>query len=77
MVAPFSWSLHSKTLFLRRFILKPTERAWVLLKNSTRDFQDSPPFERSACFYLTITGNFERCQFFNFETDFLENENLF
>ena len=26
---------------------------------------------------MTITGNFERFQYFNFETDFLENENLF
>ena len=24
-----------------------------------------------------ISGNFERFQYFNFETDFLENENLF
>ena len=26
---------------------------------------------------MTISGNFERFQYFNFETDFLENENLF
>ena len=37
-------------LFLRGFILKPTERAYILLKNGTRDFQNSPPFERSAWF---------------------------
>ena len=55
----------------------PTERAKVLLKNGTRDFQNSPPFDRSACFYVTITENFKRFQYFNFETDFLENENLF
>ena len=30
-----------------------------------------------ACFYVTISGNFERFQYFNFETNFLENENLF
>ena len=41
------------------------------------DFLQSPPFERSACFYVTISGNFKRFQYFNFETDFLENENLF
>ena len=63
--------------FLEGFILKPTERAQVLLKNGTRDFQNSPPIERSACFYVTITGNFEQFQYFRFETDFLENENLF
>ena len=28
-------------------------------------------------FYLTISGNFKRFQYFNFKTDFLENENLF
>ena len=56
-----SWflSYHMKTLFLRGFILKPTERAEVLLKNGTRDFQNSPLFERSACFNVTVTGSFE------------------
>ena len=41
------------------------------------DFQNSPPFERSACFYVTISENFEHFQYFNFEADFLENENFF
>ena len=41
------------------------------------DFQNSPPFGRSTCFYVTISENFEHFQYFNFETDFLENENLF
>ena len=26
---------------------------------------------------MTISGNFERFQYFNFEKDFLQNENLF
>ena len=30
-----------------------------------------------ACFYVTISGNFERFQYFYFETDFPENENPF
>ena len=64
-------------LFLRGIILKPTEREQVLLKNVTRDFQNSPPFERSACFYETFTVNSERFQYFNFKTDFLKNEDLF
>ena len=64
-------------LFSRGFILKPTERALVLLKTGTRNFQNSPPFERSACFYVTISGNFEHFQYSNFETNFLENENLY
>ena len=40
-----SWffSKHRKMLFLRAFILEPTE-------NGTKDFQNSLPFERSACF---------------------------
>ena len=63
--------------FFRGLILKPTEKAYILLKKGTRDFQNSPPFERSACFYVTISGNFERFRYFNFEIEFLENENLF
>ena len=43
----------------------------------SRDFQNSPPFERSACFYVTISESFKRFQYFNFETNFLENESLF
>ena len=60
-------SYHWKTLFLKDFILK---------SNGTRDFQNSPSFERSTCFYVTITTYFERFQYFNFEADFLENESL-
>ena len=45
--------------------------------NGTRDFQTSPPFERSVCFYVTICESFKRFQYFNFETNFLEDENLF
>ena len=41
------------------------------------DFQNSPPFERSAYFYVRISESFKRFQYFNFETNFLENENLF
>ena len=41
------------------------------------DFQNSPPFERSACFYVTISENFKRFQYFKFDTDFLQKENLF
>ena len=63
-------------LFLRGFIFKPVERAQVLLKHGTRNFQNAPPFERSACFYVTISENFEHFQYFNFKTDFLENENF-
>ena len=70
-----SW--HWKTLFLRGFVFKPTERAQVFLKNGSRDFHNRPPFLRSACFYMTIDENSERFQYFNFETDFLENKTFF
>ena len=46
-------------------------------KNGNRDFQNSPPSERSACFYATITENFERFEYFNFEINFLKKKNLF
>ena len=50
--------------FPRGFIFKPTERVYVLLKTGTKDFQNSPPFQRSACFYVTISENFEHFQIF-------------
>ena len=39
----------SFTVKFRGFILKPTERSNILLKNGNRDFQNSPPCERLAC----------------------------
>ena len=53
-------SQHRKTLFPRGAILKPTERTQVILKNNTRDFQNSPQLDKSAYFYVSATGNFER-----------------
>ena len=44
--------------------------------NCGRDFQNSPPFERSACFYVTISESFKCFPYFNFETNFLETEKL-
>ena len=41
-------------LFLRGFILKPAERAFILQKKGTRDFQNRSPFERLAYFYVTM-----------------------
>ena len=54
--------------FLRGFVLKPTESASVLgiCKIALR-------LRR----FVTISENFRRFQYFNFETNFLENENLF
>ena len=56
-----------ETLFVRGFILK----------NSTRNFQNSPPPKRSACLYVTISENFERFQYFNFEKDFWKTKTFF
>ena len=58
-------------------ILKPTETAQVFLKSGSTDFQNNPPFERWSCFYVKITENFERFQYFNFEINFLKNKTLF
>ena len=46
--------------WFRGFILKSIERALVLLKSGAMDFQSSP-FERLACFYVTIRGILNVC----------------
>ena len=56
-------------------ILKSTERT-VFLKDNCW-FKNSPPFKRSACFYVTLTGNLDYFQYFYFETTFLKNKNFF
>ena len=65
-----------ENLFLRGFILKPTERAYVLVKNGNSDFQIALHL-RDQHVFVTITENFKRFQYLNFETDYLENGNLF
>ena len=59
---------------LRGFILKPTEIAYVLLKNGTRDFQNSFPFERLPCFYGTTSKKFERFQYLTLKHIFGETK---
>ena len=63
---------HRKTLFLRGFTLKPKESS---SKNDTSNFKNRPLFERSACFYVTVTEYFERFLYLNFEINFLKNIN--
>ena len=46
----------------------------MFIKNDARDFQNRSPFERSACFYVTINGNFKSFQYFDFETNFMGNK---
>ena len=62
-----------KQFFVTSFILNPTKTAYVIFKKSAWDIQNIPPLEKSAWFYVTITGNFERFQYFNLETNFMEN----
>ena len=64
--------LRPENFFLNVSFLKPPKKAYVLLKNSARDFQNSPPIKRSSCFNVTFSG-----QNFNFKTNFQENENIF
>ena len=64
--------------FFRVFILKPTERAQILLQGDTRDFQNSPPFGRSACFFfVTISENLKHFLYINFNSNFLQSKNVF
>ena len=57
-----SWFLSQqrKRLSPKGLILKPIEKTQILLKIGTRDFQNSPPFERSTCFHVIITDSDER-----------------
>ena len=54
--------------------MKPTKRAEVLFKNGARNFENSLPIERSACFYVKVGGNFQRFHYFNFESFFKKLE---
>ena len=66
-----------KTLFLRVSILKPRESAYILLKNSTRDFQNRPPFERLGCFYVTISESIKRFNTLTLKQIFWKTKTLF
>ena len=81
MVAPFSkfygniwvgFCPSTRKLFSQRFHFKANRKRINSSKKWYQKFSKYPPFERSACFYLTISGSFERFQYLNFETDFLK-----
>ena len=60
MVASFS-NFYSKVFtksFSYSFHFKTNRKSIGCSKNDTTDFQNSPPFERSACFYVTINESF-------------------
>ena len=63
--------------FCYNFHLKANRKSIASSKKQYQDFQNSPPFERSACSYVTISENLKRFQQLNFETDFLKNEKFF
>ena len=68
--------LTQENAFSYRFLFK-VNRKKVFLKNLPRDFQNSPPFQRAACSFVAIIGNFERLQYFNLETNFLKKKKTF
>ena len=74
---PCEFCKHWKTLFLRSFILKAPERAQIFLKNGTRDFKNSSRFARQACFYVTISRNFERLQYLTLKQIFWKTKTFF
>ena len=61
----------------QRFHFEANRKSIGSFKKQYQGFSKGPPFERSACFYVTISRNFERFQYLDFEIDFLEKENLF
>ena len=57
------FDLTDENAFLRGFILKSTERALkCYFEKQYLGFSNKPPFERSVCLYVIITGNSERFQ---------------
>ena len=48
----FVFVLSQESAFSQRFYFEANRKSWVLLKIGTRDFQNSPPFGISACFFI-------------------------
>ena len=71
----------SFSLRLKGFQLQKLSQTWECAFNTgkpfflefTGNFQNSPPVWEIGFFYATVSGNFERFQYFNFETDVPEN----
>ena len=60
-----------------RNILKPTEKTEVILKNSAIDFENTPLFESSACFYVTICENLNASNALTLEQNFGKMKSFF
>ena len=69
--------LTQESIYSWKFYFKANRKSLGSSKNGTRDFKNGLLFQRSAYFYVTITGGFEHYQYFNFVISFLKNENLF
>ena len=69
--------VYSKNEWLLLSVTFTANLELVLLKNGPRDFQNSPRFERSACFYVTISESFKRFQYFKFEQIFWKTKTFF
>ena len=54
------FGLAFENAFSYSFYFKANRNSIGSSKNDARDFQNSPPFERSACFHLTISEGFKR-----------------
>ena len=63
MVFELVFVLTFENTFSQRFHFKANRKSIDSSKKGTRDFQNSPPFERSACFYVTISESFKRFQY--------------
>ena len=59
-----------KNAFPQRFYFEANIKTIGSSKTPTRDFQNRPLFQRQACFYVTVSGDFGRFLYFNFETNF-------
>ena len=68
-----SWFLpQQKNVFSKRFYFKANRKSKGSSKKTILWI-----FGIFGIFYVTVAGNFECFQYFNFETNFLKNENLF
>ena len=62
-----------KTKFLQGFHFKVNRN---IIGSSKKQYSKQPSFGDIVMFYVTISENFERFQYFNFEPDFLENKSF-
>ena len=77
-----SWflSLTQENVFSQRFYFKPTKRTYVLLRNGTRDFQNSPPLWKTGMLLCDGHWKFRTSSVLwlkQTEMNFLKRENFF